>query len=97
MLRIRPVYIVGIKIIAILWVLMAIAMVPVLLFRMAVLYRVLYGGAAMVAGGVLSHVNSTGWQTQGLVLWVLAMVFCIQIFQTGSQRLADYSLKKLKR
>ena len=97
LLRIRPVYIVGIKIIAILWVLMAIAMVPVLLFRMAVLYRVLYGGAAMVAGGVLSHVNSTGWQTQGLVLWVLAMVFCIQIFQTGSQRLADYSLKKLQR
>ncbi len=96
-LRIRPLYILGIKIIAILWVLMAIAMVPVLLFRMAVLYRVLYGAAAMVAGGVLAHAHSTGWQTRGLVLWVLAMVFCIQIFQTWSQRLADYSLKKLNR
>jgi hypothetical protein len=96
-LRDKPLYILGIKIIAILWVLMAIFILPILLFRMAMVYRVLYAVAAMVAGAVLAHARSTDWQTRGLVLWVLAAVFCIQIFQTWAQKLAEFGLKKLKR
>lgn len=95
-LRTNPLFFLGIKIIAMLWALMAVVSLPILLFRMAVHYRVLYAGAAMAAGGILSHARSTDWHTQGLVLWVLAGVFGIQIFQTLIQRLADYGLKTLR-
>lgn len=97
LLRANPWLILGIKLIAIVWALMAIAILPILLFRMAVLYRVLYAGAAMVGGALLGHAHRTDWSTRGMLLWVLAAVFCIQIFQTWSQRLADYGLKKLSK
>lgn len=97
LLRANPLFFLGIKIIAILWALMAVASLPILLFRMAVQYRVLYAGTAMVAGGILGHARSADWQTHGLILWVLAGVICIQIFQTLAQRLADYGLKKFSK
>lgn len=95
LVRVNPLYLLGIKFIAVAWAVMAIAIIPVLLFRMAVLYRVLFAGVSMFAGALLGHAHSVDWSNGGMLLWVLAAVFCIQIFQTASQKLADYGLRKL--
>lgn len=95
LVRVNPLYLLGIKFIAIAWAVMAVAIIPVLLFRMAVLYRVLFAGVSMFAGALLGHAHSADWSNGGMLLWVLAAVFCIQILQTSAQKLADYGLKKL--
>jgi hypothetical protein len=96
-LRASPWRWVLIKFIALAWALTAIAMLPVLLFRMAARYRGLYAGAAIYAGVLLANVRSMEGQTQGLILWVLAVVFCIQLLQSMAQGLANYGLKRLRR
>jgi hypothetical protein len=94
-LRSNPWLFLAIKFIAVAWALVAIIMLPALLFRMAANYRVLYAVTAICAGFFLSHVRSVDGQTHGLLAWVLAVVFGIQMLQAASQRLADYGLKKL--
>jgi hypothetical protein len=95
-LRTYPLAVLAFKLIAVVWVLVALALLPVLLFRMATRYCVPYALAAISTGILLSNMHSPRWQTEGLLLWVLGVVFCIQILQTLSQGLADTVLKKLQ-
>lgn len=97
LLRANPWMFLGTKFIAVAWALVAMILLPALLFRMAANYRVLYAVAAICAGFLLSHVGSVDGQTHGLLAWVLAVVFGIQMLQAASQRLADFGLKKLHR
>ncbi len=79
------------------WAMAAIAMLPILLFRMARDCRVLYAGVSMYAGALLANVRGVQGQTFSLLVWVLSVVFLIQVLQTALQSLADYGLKKLSK
>ncbi|MES2951423.1 MAG: J domain-containing protein [Pseudomonadota bacterium] len=96
LLRTYPLFVLGAKFLAIGWALMAVVMLPALLFRMAANYRVLYAGAAIYAGVLLCNVRSTEGQTHDLLAWVLGVVLCMQLLQALVHRLAEYGLKKAR-
>jgi hypothetical protein len=87
--------ILAIKFIGIFWIAAAVAMLPVLMFRMGVKYRPLYTGVAIYAGVLLTTARSAEGKLGGLLYGVLAALLCIQVLQYLSQRLADSNLKKL--
>ena len=81
--------------IGIFFVIAAVVMLPILLFRMTKFYRPLYAGIAIYVGALLANASNTDDPMKGLLYWVLATVLCIQILQWLSQRMASFYLKKL--
>lgn len=96
LLRAYPFFLLGAKYLAIVWVLMAVVLLPALLFRMAANYRVLYAAVAMGAGMLLGNIRGPEGQTQYLLVWVLGVVLLMQIMQAALQHLSEYGLSKAK-
>lgn len=92
-----PIVLIATRYIWMVWVWIAVALLPLLLFRMASKYRVLTAGVAIYAGVVLAHARKMWGQPQGLLLWVLGVVICIHLLQALLQYFADYSLAKVRR
>lgn len=96
LLRAYPLFLLGAKYLAAVWVLMAVVLLPALLFRMAANYRVLYAAMAMGSGVLLGNIRGPEGQTQYLLVWVLGVVLFMQVMQAAFQHLSEYGLNKAK-
>lgn len=88
-------YVLAFKLIAIVWVLIALIMLPILVFRMATHYRPMYPGMAIIAGVLMACALYPMDSTKGLLGCMLFAVLAIQVLQASAQRWADAGLKRL--